>query len=826
MTHILENTFLHFSLAPERASWSLFSRQNEGLSLEEVGLRIAYRCKKDRFHALDDWQPCEFSSLQELFSAQGAIRQISLKTGPDSNGLLYTLQFALPEATPLFLWKIKIENHGPDAVQVDRLTMLQTASSWHFLRDNPKSEIRNQKSPLAFYSNGWQSWSYTGVYGARDRFRRTRLGPFRAPTDVNSGTPQPNGAGHFASDLFGVLGDRQRRVAVLAGFLSQRQHFGSLEAWTEPGYPALQLWANGDGASLNPGMQIETDWACLTFIQIDDPDPLGVYLDAVAREYGITPGLSASLLEKPSLRTTFSCEQGLRSKPEIPTGWCSWYQYSTDQYKGTITADDVRLNLSAMAKLHDRLPVEILQIDDGFEAQVGDWFSFSPAFPEGLAGLAAEIRTAGFTPGLWLAPFIVHPGSRLAADHPDWLLRGPQDRPVNAGFLWNSFSNALDLTHPDALAYASEVVHTAVHRWGFTYLKLDFLYAAALAGNYRDPTRTRAQVLRRGLEALRAAAGEEAYLLGCGCPLGPAIGLVDAMRISPDTCRRWQPAFSGIKYFFSTEPNLPSAQNALHNTLTRAGLHRRWWINDPDCLLLSRETKLTRAEVHSTATAIALTGGSLLLSDDLTRLTPDCLNIAEAMLPLIGRRGRVLDWFDSSRPQRLRVDLENATGAWHLLALFNWKDRPAGLPLHPKDFDLDPDQTYLAREFWSGRKMRICSQPEAGEAIILEDIPPHGVALLAVRPSTPGIPQYLGSNLHISQGLEVVEWKAENKLALRVERPGRARGEIEISLPQPPGLALLDGNLLTWKQSSPGCYLFPVQFDGSADLSIEYRQQP
>jgi alpha-galactosidase len=152
---------------------------------------------------------------------------------------------------------------------------------------------------------------------------------------------------------------------------------------------------------------------------------------------------------------------------------------------------------------------------------------------------------------LWLAPFIVHPGSRLAADHPGWLLRGRWGRPVNAGFLWGTFATALDLTHPDAVQHTKDVIHTAVEDWGFPYLKLDFLSAAALPGRFTDPTRTRAQVLRAALEAARQAAGEQTVLLGCGCPLGPAIGLVDAMRISADTSQRWRPAYQGIETFFN-----------------------------------------------------------------------------------------------------------------------------------------------------------------------------------------------------------------------------------------------------------------------------------
>ena len=70
--------------------------------------------------------------------------------------------------------------------------------------------------------------------------------------------------------------------------------------------------------------------------------------------------------------------------------------------------------------------------------------TFKPGFPSGVSPLAQEIASRGFMPGLWLAPFIVDRCSQLAKQHPDWLLRGGLNIPVNAGFLWGRFT-ALDI---------------------------------------------------------------------------------------------------------------------------------------------------------------------------------------------------------------------------------------------------------------------------------------------------------------------------------------------------------------------------------------------
>jgi alpha-galactosidase len=402
-------------------------------------------------------------------------------------------------------------------------------------------------------------------------------------------------------------------------------------------------------------------------------------------------------------------------------------------------------------------------------------------------------------------------------------LRGRLGHPTNAGFLWGAFCAALDLTHPDALGYAAETIHTAVHRWGFPYLKLDFLYAAALPGRRHDPTRTRAQALRAGLEAVRQAAGDQAFLLGCGCPLGPAIGLLDAMRIGADVARRWNPSFKEIEFFIKGEPDLPAARNASHNALARAPLHHRWWINDPDCLLLRPETRLTLAEVQTLATIVALTGGSLFISDHLPSLPPDRLRLAECLLPTIGRRPHVLDWFDHPTPRHLQLDLDGPAGAWHLIALFNWGEHPSELVLKLTDFYLDPQLTYYAREFWSGKIYRFDGKELMGNELTIPDVPAHGVQLFAVRPRHPYQPQYLGSDLHISQGLELTEWEdSKQGLHLRLQRPGPAHGKIMVALPRQPDQELQDDLILAWESLDEGVYLVSVNFDKIASIKIRY----
>lgn len=807
MSLFLENPDLQLEIKPENARWGVKGRDDLSPSLKDVPICLRYRRGRTHRRILDRWPGASVSAPERDVTPVGSMRQAKIWIGREGDDLFCTLSFALPEVGSTLLWRLEIENCAPEPVYVDQIELLSAGFPDPLRPALPGVIVfpagdRLRGCDFAFFSNGWQSWSYSGAYGARDRYRNTRLGPLTVNKDYNPATPRPNRAGAFGSDMFGVLGERRLRSALLAGFLSQREHFGSLESQLRREVAALRLWANGDGARLDPGRKMVTDWACLQILDLEDPDPLGHYYDLVARSHGL---------------------KGSASLPEPPVGWCSWYYFSSSDYKGDLREEDIRQNLESLHALRPELPADLVQIDDGFESQVGDWFSFSGGFPNGVKPLADEIRAAGFTPGLWLAPFIVHPHSHLASEHPEWLLRGEDRRPVNAGYLWGTFTTALDLTYPSALDYACDVVHTAAAEWGFPYLKLDFLYAGALGGQHFDRTRTRAQILRKALEAVRRAAGDETVLLGCGCPLGSAIGLVEAMRISADTSQRWRPAYKGVELFFGKEPGLPAARNALQNSLTRAGMHRRWWINDPDCLLLRPDTRLSLPEIQTIATIIALSGGSLLLSDHMPALPPDRLRIAESLLPLIGKRPFIPDWFDSVTPQRVRLDLDSSIGNWFLLALINWEDRGMDLVLHLSDFRVNARDEFYAREFWSGKCSRVSSSQEGEADLIVKSVPAHGTVLFAVRQRQPGKPQYLGSDLHISQGLEVSGWSAgDGELRFSLKRPGRACGKFELALPGAVLSATTGGRPLPWSDLGDGRYLFDIDLDQLAKVVIRH----
>lgn len=784
--HQIQNAIFTVDIDPEQGRFSICPRDEKFPSLQHIRLGCTYLHHHIVNQAIPhEWQGDEPERKILESVEHGRIDTLSFHIHTDANGIKTRVIIGIVEEYPLVLWRMEVYNQGREPVDVRRIELLRVHASESGVVKYPSAKTRDD---LGIFTNGWQSWSAARWYSAGSSLSVSQrfLRPFQHPMIYNTGTPLPRERGVFSSDMFAVIGDRKARTGFLLGFLSQIEHFGSILA--DFNKNNIEMWANGDDARLDPGKTITTDWAVFDPVLLDHRDPLAQFLDAVARVNHV------------------------HLPDETPVGWCSWYHF----YRN-VTARHIEDNLEAILEQQNRLPIQLLQIDDGFESEVGDWFIFKETFPEGVEPVAKKIEQEGLVPGLWLAPFAVHKRSQLFKQHQDWILRKDTGKPVNAGFGWDSFFTGLDLTIPEALEYACSVVRTAVHDWGYPYLKLDFLYAAALNGRYRDPTQTRAQVMRKGMEAIREAVGPQVTLLGCGAPLGSMLGLVDAMRIGPDVCGYWDPHFGSIGMLLKNEPSIPSARNSVYNVLTRANLHQRWWINDPDCLLIRPDTKLSIDEIRTLATSIAITGGSMLLSDDLPKLPRERLEIAEVLIPVVKELPRVIDWFDSPVPSRLRLDMVNDTGEWYVLAAFNWKEHPVDVAITASDFQLTEDN-YLVREFWTGKIGGMSME----SPLVFHQVPAHGCLLLAARRLKEGMPGYLGSTLHFSQGIEIAEWKAnDNEIQATLRLPRMAEGEVFLHLPGKAIKSEVDYQPVEMKEMGRGIYSLPVTVEGFAHINIK-----
>ncbi|MCC7464630.1 MAG: alpha-galactosidase [Saprospiraceae bacterium] len=475
-----------------------------------------------------------------------------------------------------------------------------------------------------FLANGYQSWSESGmlpVSGSIPRLRRVArrymgyYGDEWIP-DI------PHGKGKLHSWTYTtILKDSLLDHGWLAGSLSERTGF------------TLFLYDHASGI--------------LTVRK--DMDNMVLTHSFPAMDVWLGEGAVSALYD-----SWFKVAQWtLPSAPPI-IGWTSWYRYF-NKISEQVIAD----NLEAFAGWKNEAELKesaVFQIDDGWQAKVGDWLKAGSGFPEGMGTLAGEIKAKGLQPGLWLAPFVAEADSELARRNPEWLLKDKSGKPLRVGWnpYWGGWYFALDFYQEGVREYLSGVFHRVLDQWGFELLKLDFLFAAALAP---PPGKTRGGVMWEVMEFLRHQLGDR-KMLACGVPLGAAFGLADYCRIGGDVHTAWKHTLLRVLRHRERVDTLSS----LRSTLVRWPLNGRAFINDPDVFMLRQEQQHLKPEQQQTLlTANALLGGVLFTSDDVGGYS----EMQQAELgDALWLRGSKVKTAKELEPDYWRIDFEKDAQRW------------------------------------------------------------------------------------------------------------------------------------------------------------------
>lgn len=429
-------------------------------------------------------------------------------------------------------------------------------------------------APVRFYRHGWQSWSLTTWQDSGERIPRPKpalLLPMQTDPQY-AADARPNGSWVGAVELSDgrvlLLGalGLETRVALEGNRLVGRSEAGTVEWFATAGGEAMAF-------------------------------------ARYAAQLGSAFGASR------------------RRAGDPPRVWCSWYSL--------YTAIDERI-LRQLIDQVNGMPFDVFQVDDGWQASIGDWEP-NHKFPAGMEALAARIRRAGNVAGLWLAPLLAVPSSRLHQAHPEWLLRDGNGRLVPAGFNWGEPLAALDCANPDVLAWLAALMRK-VRAWGFGYAKLDFLYAGALPGVHAGGV-PREAAYREALRVMREALGD-AYLLVCGAPIVPSAGLCDALRVGPDVAAAWDvPRDSRLLANHAT----PGARNAVRTTVHRLWLAPLFHV-DPDVVYFRTRRCAMGAAEKRVLRDLALVSGFKATSDIPSWLAPD---EREDLLAFLASRPRV-----------------------------------------------------------------------------------------------------------------------------------------------------------------------------------------
>ena len=448
--------------------------------------------------------------------------------------------------------------------------------------------------------------------------------------------------------------------------------------------------------------------------------------------------------------------------------WCSWYAH-----RMAMTEEKVLANAEVAARHFKPLGLEIMQLDHGWQRGdvTGDWVP-NERFPHGLRWLADQLRERhGLRLGLWISPTDVAETSELFQRHPEWLLRGEDDKPrVNWRWYWKPNPNCyvLDATHPGAYRH---IVNTfrQLSEWGASYYKIDFI--ASAGGEHflqADPASTRGwSALHQAMRAIREGAGEPAWIRYCQTPPVLGAGLANSTIGGDDTL----------------DAGVPGRFDLLrdHALALAAG----FWLDDRpyhrEVCDMSVRMQAGVEEARVRGAIMALANCSISWSDELCYLPPSRIRLMQQCMPPGNPPMRPLDLFTRDVPSVWHIRATNRVEAWDVVGLFNFNTGPEARAVDFAQLGLPADVACSVFEFWEQRFLGV---RRGGVELTL---PPQSSRILAIRKLT-GAPQIVGTDMHLLQGCHEItrlEWDAaKGVLSGAFHRAAGLEGKAFLYLPE------------------------------------------
>ena len=522
--------------------------------------------------------------------------------------------------------------------------------------------------------------------------------------------PKAGVSGTFRFPEIRLDGDAQKLKAVGSqGFTTLEENTGSamylavaepksrrgvVAAWitSEYGSPFVMSAVSNGVAVLRPELQFGRVGAKghETFVlgAFDDCRlGLEAYADAVAEHYDI------------------------RLKPQI-SGYTTWYddKYGYSNGFGAGTPASAREFADAAARLGLKdFGLDFFQIDDYWQAGPADingpaknFTRVNPCgpFAEGMKPTADYLRSKRLLPGLWFMPFAGTFKDRSHWGDEEALF--VKDRKTGAPYETSWGGTCLDMTNPEAVRYMQDVTRRICREWGYGYIKYDGMWmgmGCKLSGKdayapddydeqvFADPSETGVGAYRRGVKAMREAAGEDTFILACNLrqnirAMGATYGLADACRIGGDN----GPIDKFPKRYMI----------GVQNGTPRYFLNGRVWYSDPDPVYVRDAVSLDRARLFATWTSLA--GMLYNFSDWLPALSMERVEVLKrTMAPHGVKTVRPVDFFERTLANAWVLE----KGDVRIFGLCNW-DVKAPLKVdYPAAYaGLDPEKTYVGFDFW------------------------------------------------------------------------------------------------------------------------------
>ena len=542
-----------------------------------------------------------------------------------------------------------------------------------------------------------------------------------------------------------------------------------------------EAWCNFNDYELQPGDRIQTEklWVELA----DSPyETLERWADKVHQIY------------KPAI------------SEEIPVGWIGW-AWGTPLDNET-QEDYINRHTAAIQKRLPGFGVDYVwasvPIKDGL---VGNWEEFDDQnYPHGIPWLVELLKKRTMKLGLWLAPFWVVKKTDGYRKNKNRLLCDSEGTPRSPK-RWNWAYNApegqephlycLDASHPDTVDYLAKTLR-AYREMGVRYAMFDFQQGGRPLPEdvLANPAMVKGtEPYRCAMKAMREAAGPDFHILSGTGGLMDNIGISDSFRIGADygEGRPILPRFHAYPAPFEIDgadfSTSTPHRNVLQNLASTWFVHRRFWQNSINILVVSKP--ISRPEVEISTTLFGMSGGPLFLGDEMDTLDEDRLTYIKKVLPRLPETARPLDLFERVYPEDyarvLSLPIQTGWGKWNVVALFNLDDKPKRITLPVAKLGLKKRRSYRLYNFWQECYCGCFSDT------LEVDIAPFSCQVLRIEEAKKH-PWLLSTDMHLRQGqaeIASMAWDAGKMILSGVAK--RPKGETgSLILHSPVGFKPID----------------------------------
>ena len=341
----------------------------------------------------------------------------------------------------------------------------------------------------------------------------------------------------------------------------------------------------------------------------------------------------------------------IRLSRSVPCGWISWYGYRVTLDE-QIARENARIQRDTMLALGGNL----CHLDLGWNTgdRPGDWLDVDDSFPSGIRKLCSDLNADGFQVALWSTPLVVTENSRVAREHPEWLMRDATgERIVFDRWYWEpaELCYCMDPSLP-AVRERVRHVYTTLRGWGADAFKLDFsgafepglghgkkLDAPRRPIPYGGEALTRTEACRKTYTLIREAIGD-AHMTACNVPWQGVVGITDSVFLATDIGNLTdsesldeRPARRGWDLF----------RERTRQIFPRYFFHGKVWWGNPDCFVAENDAPENHARAR--LQVVMLAGGQVKCSNQLPNWKPQRMEMFLKALPWYGVAARPIDLF-------------------------------------------------------------------------------------------------------------------------------------------------------------------------------------